>query len=46
MRREGALLADTDDLVLVNSNMSIVLGTYGRRGDGQETAGTVEKKGE
>lgn len=36
---------DTDDLVLVNSNMSIVLGTYGRRGDGQETAGTVEKKG-
>ena len=36
---------DTDDLVLVNGNMSIVLGTYGRRGDGQETAGTVEKKG-
>lgn len=36
---------DTDDLVLVNSNISIVLGTYGRRGDGQETAGTVEKKG-
>lgn len=36
---------DTDDLVLVNSNMSIVFGTYGRRGDGQETAGTVEKKG-
>lgn len=36
---------DTDDLVLVNCNMSIVLGTYGRRGDGQETAGTVEKKG-
>ena len=36
---------DTDDLVLVNSNMSIVLGTYGRRGDGHETAGTVEKKG-
>ena len=36
---------DTDDLVLVNSSMSIVLGTYGRRGDGLDTAGTVEKKG-
>ena len=36
---------DTDDLVLVNSSICMVLGTYGRRGDGLESAGSVEKKG-
>lgn len=30
----GNIAIDTDDLVLVNSNMCVVIGTYGRRGAG------------
>ena len=33
----GSIAIDTDDLVLAGSSVCLVLGTYGRRGEGKET---------